>query len=81
MVLAETIAVVGCEINTNHIRLKKDGVVTGSGAPLRVGRSTQISEVGVVDEKGRAIRLSRCTRAVVPRLAGSSADSFADSLL
>src|SRR5436309_8564688 len=29
--------VVGIEINANHLRAKKDGVVTGTGTPIHVG--------------------------------------------
>ena len=59
--------VVGVEINANHIRAKKDGLVTGSGTPIHVGRSTQVWEVRIVDEEQRPVCVSRCTLAVVPR--------------
>jgi len=59
--------VVGVEINANHLRAKKDGVVTGTGTPIHVGRSTQVWEVRIVDENDRPICVSRCTLAVVPR--------------
>jgi len=59
--------VVGVEINANHIRAKRDGVVTGTGTPIHVGRSTQVWEVRIVDESERPICVSRCTLAVVPR--------------
>lgn len=59
--------VVGVEINANHIRAKSDGVVTGTGTPIHVGRSTQVWEVRIVDEKERPICVSRCTLAVVPK--------------
>ena len=60
-------SVVGVEINANHIRAKKDGVVTGTGTPIHVGRSTQVWEVRIVDEGQRTVCVSRCTLAVVPR--------------
>src|SRR5438876_11975068 len=63
--------VVGIEINANHLRAKKDGVVTGTGTPIHVGRTTQAWEVRVVDEKDRPICVSRCTLAVVPREAAA----------
>lgn len=59
--------VVGVEINANHIRAKKDGVVTGTGTPIHVGRSTQVWEVRIVDEQQRTICISRCTLAAVPK--------------
>ena len=81
LVLAETIAsiggamnvdlerfnVVGLEINANHLRAKKDGMVTGTGTPLHRGRSTQVWEVRIVDEEQRPVCISRCTLAVVPK--------------
>lgn len=63
----ERFAVVGVEINANHIRAKREGVVTGTGIPIHIGRSTQVWEIRIVDEQGRTICVSRCTLAVVPR--------------
>jgi len=63
----EQFNVVGVEINANHIRAKRDGVVTGTGTPIHLGRSTQVWEVRIVDEAGRPICVSRCTLAVVPK--------------
>jgi 1,4-dihydroxy-2-naphthoyl-CoA hydrolase len=63
----ERFSVVGVEINANHIRAKKDGIVTGTGTPIHVGRSTQVWEVRIVDEGQRTVCVSRCTLAVVPR--------------
>lgn len=63
----ERFNVVGVEINANHIRAKSDGVVTGTGTPIHVGRTTQVWEVRIVDEKQRPICVSRCTLAVVPK--------------
>jgi uncharacterized protein (TIGR00369 family) len=64
----ETTVVVGLEINANHLRAKRDGVVTGTGKPIHVGRSTQVWEVRIVDEESRPICVSRCTLAVVPKV-------------
>ena len=63
----ETSYVVGLEINANHVRAKRDGMVTGTATPIHVGRSTQVWEVKIVDEQQRLICVSRCTLAVVPR--------------
>jgi 1,4-dihydroxy-2-naphthoyl-CoA hydrolase len=63
----EQFSVVGVEINANHLRAKKDGLVTGTGMPIHVGRSTQVWEIRIVDEQQRPICVSRCTLAVVPR--------------
>ncbi len=63
----ETEQVVGLEINANHLRAKRDGVVTATATPIHVGRRTHVWEVRIVDEAGKAVCVSRCTLAVVPR--------------
>lgn len=58
--------VVGLEINANHLRAKRDGVLTAVATPVHVGRRTQVWEVRVSDEAGKAVCVSRCTLAVIP---------------
>lgn len=58
--------VVGLEINANHLRAKRDGVLTAVATPVHVGRRTQVWEVRVTDEAGKAVCVSRCTLAVIP---------------
>lgn len=57
----------GLEINANHVRSKRDGIVTAEGKILHQGRTTQIWEIQIKDENGKMICISRCTIAVVPR--------------
>jgi 1,4-dihydroxy-2-naphthoyl-CoA hydrolase len=59
-------AVVGIEINANHLRSKRDGTVTGTATPIHLGRSTHVWEIRIVDEEERPVCVSRCTLAVVP---------------
>lgn len=59
---------VGLAINANHLRAKKDGVVTGTARPVHVGRSTMVWDIRVEDEQGRAVCVARLTVAVVDRL-------------
>lgn len=58
--------VVGLEINANHLRAKRDGIVTAVATPVHVGRRTQVWEVRITDEQERAVCVSRCTLAVIP---------------
>ena len=58
---------VGIEINANHVRGVRDGVVTGTARPLHVGGRTQVWEIRIEDERGRVVCISRITLAVVPR--------------
>ena len=57
--------VVGIEINANHLRGVREGTVTGTARPLHVGRSTQVWEIRIEDEAGRAVCVSRLTLAVI----------------
>lgn len=59
--------VVGIEINANHLRAVRDGEVTATATPVHVGRRTQVWDVRIADGSGRAVCVSRCTLAVVPR--------------
>lgn len=57
---------VGIEINANHLRAKRDGLLTATALPEHIGKRTQVWSVRIVDEEGRAICVGRCTIAVVP---------------
>ena len=59
-------AVVGIEINANHIRAKREGVVSGTATPLHRGRKTHVWEIRIVDEEDNLICISRCTLGVIP---------------
>ena len=63
----EGCGVVGIEINANHLRGVRSGLVTGTARPLHVGRSTQVWEIRIEDEAERPVCVSRLTLAVVPR--------------
>ena len=81
VVLAETVAsvgtwnlidqeneiAVGLEINANHIRGKRDGVVTAIGTPLHKGRTTMVWDIKIIDEQEQLICVSRCTVAIVQK--------------
>jgi 1,4-dihydroxy-2-naphthoyl-CoA hydrolase len=60
-------AAVGLDINANHVRGVKAGVVTGTARPLHLGRSTQVWEIRIEDEQHKLVCISRLTLAVVPR--------------
>lgn len=61
----ENQAVVGLEINANHVRSKRDGLVTAVGTPLHKGRTTMVWDIRITDEDGKLICVSRCTIAIV----------------
>lgn len=58
-------SVVGLEINANHLRGVRSGFVYGTARPVHLGRSTQVWEIRIVDEKDQLICLSRLTMSVL----------------
>ena len=58
--------IVGLEINANHLRAKRDGMLTAVATAVHVGRRTHVWNVHIADEDGKAVCVSRCTLAVVP---------------
>jgi len=58
---------VGLEINANHVRSKRDGIVTAIATPLHKGRTTMIWDIKIVDEEEKLICVSRCTMAVIAK--------------
>jgi uncharacterized protein (TIGR00369 family) len=65
LVYKEREAVVGLEINANHIRGKRDGMVTATGTVLHHGKTTMVWEIKITDEDNNLISISRCTIAVI----------------
>jgi 1,4-dihydroxy-2-naphthoyl-CoA hydrolase len=58
---------VGLEINANHVRGVRSGLVTGTARPIHLGGSTHVWEIKIEDEKGKLICVSRLTVMIVPR--------------
>jgi 1,4-dihydroxy-2-naphthoyl-CoA hydrolase len=58
--------VVGLEINANHIRPVRDGLVTARAKAEAIGRTTQVWTIRITDERGKLVCLSRITLAVIP---------------
>ncbi|WP_373474703.1 hotdog fold thioesterase [Sphingorhabdus sp.] len=58
-------AVVGMEINANHVRPVKDGYVYAVARPESMGRTTQIWSIRIEDEAGKLVCISRITMAVI----------------
>lgn len=56
---------VGQEINANHIRPVRSGVVTGTARAIHLGARSQVWGIELRDEKDRITCISRLTIAVV----------------
>lgn len=57
----------GLEITANHIRGIREGVVTATAKPIHKGRTTQLWEIKIVDERGKLISLCKLTVIVLAR--------------
>ncbi|HEV7123791.1 MAG TPA: hotdog fold thioesterase [Rhodanobacter sp.] len=57
---------VGLDINANHIRGVRGGLVTGTAKALHLGRTTQVWEIRIENEDGALVCISRITMAVIP---------------
>lgn len=56
---------VGIDINANHIKAVRSGIVTGRAMPIHTGRSTQVWEIKITNELGELVCISRLTVAIV----------------
>jgi len=56
---------VGLDINANHIRSAKSGIVTGVARPINIGRKIHVWEVKITDEEGKLTCVSRLTVSVL----------------
>jgi 1,4-dihydroxy-2-naphthoyl-CoA hydrolase len=62
---------VGLDINANHIRGVRGGLVTGTAKAIHLGRTTQVWEIRIEEEAGKLVCLSRLTMAVIPSPGGA----------
>lgn len=58
---------VGIELNCNHIRGKKDGMVTATAEPLHLGQSTHVWDIKIRDEREKLVCVSRLTVAILKK--------------
>ncbi|MEO7071669.1 MAG: hotdog fold thioesterase [Rhodanobacter sp.] len=61
----DTSLTVGLDINANHVRGVRSGVVTGTARALHIGRSTQVWDIRIEDEAGALVCIARLTMAVI----------------
>jgi 1,4-dihydroxy-2-naphthoyl-CoA hydrolase len=58
---------VGQEINANHVRSARAGLVTGTARPVHLGGRTHVWIIDIVNEAGKLVCTSRLTVAIVRR--------------
>ena len=52
---------VGIEVNANHLRSVREGLVTGTAHPVHVGKTLHVWGVEITDEGGQPICVARLT--------------------
>lgn len=58
---------VGQEINANHIRGVRDGLVTGITLPVHIGSSSHVWEIKIYDDAQKLVCISRLTVAILKK--------------
>jgi 1,4-dihydroxy-2-naphthoyl-CoA hydrolase len=59
--------VVGQEINANHVRAARRGLVTGTARPVHIGGRTHVWAIEILDDTQKLVCISRITMAVIKR--------------
>ena len=57
----------GIEISANHLKSKREGMVTATARIIHKGRSIHLWEIKIVDEKDSLISLCKLTTMVLPK--------------
>ncbi|MFV5685447.1 PaaI family thioesterase [Flavobacterium sp. GB2R13] len=57
----------GIEISANHLKAKRDGIVTATARIVHKGRSIHLWEIRITDEKDNLISLCKLTNMVLPK--------------
>ena len=60
-------AVVGLEINANHIKSAKSGLVTGLAKPIHLGKRTHVWEISIKNDHEDLVCISRFTAAIIDK--------------
>ena len=57
----------GIEISANHLKSKRDGLVTAIAKIIHKGKTTHLWEIKVIDEDGKLISLCKLTNIILPK--------------
>tara|TARA_S200000501_G_scaffold117568_1_gene110368 strand:- start:1257 stop:1679 length:423 start_codon:yes stop_codon:yes gene_type:complete len=60
-------SVVGIELNSSHLKAVKEGWFYGKATPIRIGRTIQVWDIIINDEKNDIVCKSRLTLAVIKK--------------
>jgi len=59
--------VIGIEINANHVKSKKEGVVKATARIIHKGRTTHLWEIRILDEEDKLISICKLTNIILPK--------------
>lgn len=57
----------GIEIAANHVRSKKEGIVTATAKIIHRGKTTHLWEIRITDEVGKLISICKLTNIILPK--------------
>ena len=63
----EQYSVVGIELSSSHLKAVKNGWVYGKATPIRIGRTIQVWDINITNEKDETVCKSRLTLAVIKK--------------
>ncbi len=63
----EKFAPVGTNLNCNHLRAKRSGMVTGKATFIRKGATVHVSQIEIRDEDGNLINHTTMTNNIIPK--------------
>ena len=64
---AEKFYPVGTNINSNHLKSKREGMVTGKASFIRRGNTMHVSQIEIRDEKGELINHTTMTNNIIKK--------------
>ncbi|MDE3055273.1 MAG: PaaI family thioesterase [Verrucomicrobiota bacterium] len=56
---------VGIELNINHLRMMRSGLVKATASPLHLGKQTQVWDIRITEESGKLSAIARLTLMVI----------------
>jgi 1,4-dihydroxy-2-naphthoyl-CoA hydrolase len=62
----EKFAPVGTNINSNHLRAIRSGMLTGTATFIRKGTTVHVSQIEIRDENGHLINHTTMTNNILP---------------
>lgn len=57
----------GIEIAANHLRAKRNGIITGTARIVHQGKSVHLWEIRITDENGKLVSVCKLTNMILPK--------------